>query len=111
MAVPSTAAGGCAMAGVFLLFYGWWGAALLAHLGNPFFPHFNQIFRSDYAAPSAFSDPIFALPTLRDKLLFPFTRISIFGALNWAGLFDLRMAFALPLALTGLFATMVRSKV
>jgi hypothetical protein len=95
---------GCAMAVVFLLLYGWWGAALLAHFGNPFFPSLNQIFRSDYAAPSSFSaSPAFALPSLRDKLLFPFTRISIFGSLNWAGLFDLRMAFALPLAATWTF--------
>ena len=98
------------MAGVFLLSYGWWGAALLAHFGNPFFPSFNHIFRSDYAAPSAFSDPAFALPTFGDKLLFPFTHISIFGELNWAGLFDLRMAFALPLAVICLFAAMAYPK-
>src|SRR5262249_54001247 len=87
MAVRSMVAGGCAMVGVFLLSYGWWGMALLAHFGNPFFPSFNHLFRSEYAAPSAFSDPAFALSTFGDKLLFPFTRISIFGVPDWAGLF------------------------
>jgi hypothetical protein len=110
MAIRSILAGGCAMAAVLLLLYGWWGIALAAHFGNPFFPRFNNIFQSDYAAPSAFNDPAFIIPTFLDKLLLPFVRTSILGELNWAGLFDLRMAFAVPLAVFTLFATMVRFK-
>ncbi len=92
------------MALSFLLCYGWWGVVLYAHLGNPVFPNFNQFFRSPFAAASSYSDAAFALPGIMKKIIFPFTRTSISGQLDPAGLFDLRMAFMLPLACAGLVA-------
>jgi hypothetical protein len=91
------AAAACAMAITFLLCYGWWGLMLYRHLGNPVFPNFNQVFRSPYAAPVSYADPAFALPTWHDKLWFPFVRNSVLEPLDPAGLFDLRMAIAVPL--------------
>jgi hypothetical protein len=99
------------MAAAFLLTYGWWGVLVYRHFGNPVFPEFNQLFRSPYAAPTSFSDPIFALPTWHDKLLFPFLRTSISGRLDAAGLYDLRMAFAVPLCIGGLVAAAFRGAI
>jgi hypothetical protein len=104
----ATTAALAGMAAGFLLTYGWWGLLLYRHLGNPVFPNFNQFFRSPYAAPASYADPSFQLPTLRDKILFPFARAPIIGQLNPAGLFDLRMALGLPLCLLGLLATCFR---
>jgi hypothetical protein len=110
IALYSTLAGGCTMTGVFLLLYGWWAMELLTHFGNPLFPSFNNVFRSQYAAYSAYTSPAFALPTLSEKLSFPFTRISVFGPLNFAGLFDLRMTVSLPLTLLGVLTTAMHFK-
>lgn len=96
------------MGAAFLATYGWWGLILYRHFGNPVFPEFNQFFRSPYAASASFSDPIFALPTWRAKLLFPFLRTSVGGRLDAAGIYDLRMAITLPLCLAGLLANWVR---
>jgi hypothetical protein len=97
-----------ASAASFLVFYGWWGALLYFHFGNPFFPYFNQIFHSPFAASTSYEDPAFDLPSWRDKLLFPFVRNSLVGPLNSAGLFDLRMACALPAILLALTASLFR---
>ena len=46
-----------ASAGVaFLLSYGWWGWHLYQLSGNPFFPLFNQLFRSDLMPPVSMID-------------------------------------------------------
>lgn len=95
----------------FLLVYGWWGALLYIHLGNPFFPNFNQIFHSPFGASLSYSDlwlAAFAPPTWRDTLLFPFVRSSLVGPLNSAGLFDLRMGCALPLIILALTVLLFR---
>jgi hypothetical protein len=97
-----------ALAGGFAMTYGWWGIVLYHHLGNPVFPSFNQVFQSPFAAPSSFTDPAFALPTWRDKVMFAFTRTSISGKLDPAGLFDLRMACSIPICLIGLVFTALR---
>lgn len=99
---------GIASAAAFLAFYGWWGALLYAHVGNPFFPSFNGIFRSPFATLLNFWDPSFVLPSWRDKLLFPFVRTSLVSPLNWAGLFDLRMAFTLPAILLAIAVSLFR---
>jgi hypothetical protein len=93
------------MAAGFMLCYGWWGIVLYLHVGNPVFPNFNQLFRSPFGAVSSYSDAAFALPGIVTKLVFPFLRTSISGRLDPAGLFDLRMAFMLPLGCAGLLAS------
>ncbi len=89
------------MSAAFLASYGWWGLSLYQHFGNPVFPNFNQLFHSPYAAPVSYADPVFAVPTWQARLLFPFVRNSIFEPMDPAGLFDLRMAFAVPLCAIG----------
>jgi len=66
MALRSTAAGGCATAGVFLFSYGWWGVALLAHFGNPFFPQFRStpFLCSRYLRKKSVEEPGALTPTL-----------------------------------------------
>ena len=86
----------------FGVLYGPWGVTLFEHFHNPFFPYFNQYFRSPFAPPNSFQDPGFLLPTLSAKLLFPFTRNPATAHDDFAGLFDLRMAVTLPLVIVAL---------
>jgi hypothetical protein len=104
----SMAVGLFAMAAAFLLTYGWWGALLWTHLGNPVFPNFNQVFHSPFAAPASYADPVFALPTVRDKLLYPFAHAPIIGHLSSSLLLDMRMAFALPLCIAAGFTKSIQ---
>lgn len=106
--IRALAAYGIASMAAILVFYGWWGFLLYVHFGNPFFPQFNQIFHSAFATSASYANPVFALPSWRDKLLFPFVRNSLFGPLDSAGLFDLRMAFVLPAILLALVVSLYR---
>jgi hypothetical protein len=54
------------------LSYGWWGWHLQAVHGNPFFPYFNDIFRSDAAMAVSHADLRFRPPTAFDAALAPF---------------------------------------
>lgn len=100
----SMAACSLAMAGMFLVVYGWWGVLLWQHLGNPVFPSFNQFFKSPYAAISSYVDPTFMVRGWRAKFLFAFVRTPLSGRVDPAGLFDIRMAIVLPLCVLGLVA-------
>ena len=63
------AAGGIAG---FLLTGGYWAAFLWLRYGNPFFPFWNRVFRSEWAASANLADERFLPHTLRDALAFPF---------------------------------------
>ncbi|MGE0154435.1 MAG: hypothetical protein AB7R90_17600 [Reyranellaceae bacterium] len=56
-----------------LLTGGWWSWHLWQEFANPFFPHFNDLFRSDMAGPVDFRDRKFLEKLdLVDRIVFPF---------------------------------------
>ena len=59
-------------AAAFLLSYGWWGLHLYHLTGNPVFPLFNQVFRSDLIPPASMTDPQFRPRNLGQWLFYPF---------------------------------------
>lgn len=61
---------GCGCA--FLLMTGWWNGRIFAYTGNPFFPLFNQIFRSNWYPPIGFFDERFKPRTLAQVIAYPF---------------------------------------
>ena len=63
-------AGALAAAG-FLACYGWWGWMLWSEYGNPFFPYFNEIFKSPWWEPIDFFDRNFGPRDWRQVLFFP----------------------------------------
>jgi len=62
---------GFALAGA-LVTAGWWMLHLWQTYGNPFFPMFNGIFHSPYAAPESYADHRFLPRGLMERLAFPF---------------------------------------
>lgn len=63
---------GAATALAFLLVYGWWGWRLYLRTGNPCFPLFNQVFRSDWIAPAAGTDLQFRPRSAAQWVFYPF---------------------------------------
>ena len=59
-------------AAAFLLVTGWWNGRIFGYTGNPIFPLFNQIFRSDWYPPTAFFDDRFKPRTWAQVLAYPF---------------------------------------
>jgi hypothetical protein len=55
----------------FLLSYGLWGAILWDHFANPFFPHFNGIFKSPWWKPVNYFDPNYGPRTAFQAIFFP----------------------------------------
>jgi hypothetical protein len=93
---------GCAAGG--LLMGGWWSYKVYAMTGNPVFPLYNQIFRSDWYPPVAFFDQRWHPRGLAQTLAFPFfwTR-SNYLVVTEVEFADSRFAAGyLGLALTGL---------
>ena len=56
----------------FLVSYGWWGWHLYRLTGNPSFPYFNQLFRSDWIGTVSGTDPRFRPRDLAQWLFYPF---------------------------------------
>jgi hypothetical protein len=66
--LASLALGG--VAGVALTF-GWWGLRNARATGNPFFPYYNQVFKSPLLPPDPFTDDRFRPDSLLDGVLTP----------------------------------------
>jgi len=62
----------CAWWVLFLAAYGWWGWALWRATGNPMFPFFNNVFRSELLPAVSFNDPWFRPASWREALFYPF---------------------------------------
>ncbi len=56
----------------FVLTYGAWGVSLYREYANPFFPYFNQIFRSEYYEAENPMDPRFLPRDASQRLFYPF---------------------------------------
>lgn len=56
----------------FVLLGGWWMWELWTHFGNPLFPYFNDIIRSDWALPESYRDDRYLPKTIGAALSLPF---------------------------------------
>ncbi len=56
----------------FLASYGWWGWKMWGLFANPFFPYYNNVFRSPLLPPFTYADARFRGDGLLDSLLVPF---------------------------------------
>lgn len=56
----------------FVLAFGWWGFKVYKLTGNPVFPMFNRIFRSDWAPLASGMDSRFRPESLPETLFYPF---------------------------------------
>ncbi|MDR0535332.1 MAG: hypothetical protein LBG65_03120 [Puniceicoccales bacterium] len=77
----------------FLAVYGWWGCTLYKLTGNPVFPMYNNIFKSDWIPEKALPGSWFVPQSLQEALFFPFTWVNSRAISASAGT-DLRFAFA-----------------
>jgi hypothetical protein len=55
----------------FFLAYGYWGVVLYREFGNPFFPYFNDIFKSPYWEPAALFDRNYGPRDVLQAIAFP----------------------------------------
>jgi hypothetical protein len=93
----------------FLLAYGFWGWTLWREFGNPFFPYFNDVFRSPWWDPVAYFDRNFGPRDALQAIAFPlfFARRSLLVAevafRDWrlAALFVLAIACAAKWLVSG----------
>lgn len=63
---------GLAWGVAFAALFGWWGWHVYDLVGNPLFPMFNALFRSEWYPPASFLDVRMIPTTLSRALLFPF---------------------------------------
>lgn len=79
----------------FLATYGWWGWSLWQAHANPFFPYFNDWFRSPDIAAYSFADPRFRPQGPLELLLAPVRLLARSQRFSEGGLKDPRMLLAL----------------
>jgi hypothetical protein len=60
----------------FALAYGYWAVRLYKLFGNPFFPYFNNVFRSPHALPLSFADARFRPESVFEALASPVRLVS-----------------------------------
>jgi hypothetical protein len=96
------ALGGVFLLAGFLATYGYWGATLYREFGNPFFPYFNDIFRSPWAEPIALIDPNYGPRNTLQTIFFPIYFAQEFRLVGEVSFRDWRLAALLVLALLAL---------
>ena len=82
----------------FLVTYGFWGATLWERFGNPFFPYFNDIFRSPWWEPVAWFDRDFGPRTAMEAVFFPFVLATDSKTVGETAFVDWRLAAVMALA-------------
>jgi hypothetical protein len=94
--------GSLALGGVagFALTYGWWGLRVARATGNPFFPYFNNVFKSALVPFQSFADARFRPDSLADAVLAPVHLLTKSRSFSEGGLSDPRLL----LGLVSLFA-------
>ncbi|HEX7559968.1 MAG TPA: hypothetical protein VF386_12265 [Usitatibacter sp.] len=63
--------GGVFLFAGFLATYGFWGATLYREFASPFFPYFNDLFRSPWAEPVSLVDPNYGPRNALQAMFFP----------------------------------------
>jgi hypothetical protein len=97
----ATIAGACVVAGLALT-YGFWGAILWHEFENPFFPYFNDVFRSPWWEPIAWFDRRFGPQDAMQAVFFPFYFARQSLAVGEIAFRDWRLAALLALAAAAL---------
>ena len=95
-----------ACAAGFAAAYGYWAWVLWERFGNPFFPYFNDLFRSEYWEPVAFRDPAFRPKKLNHWLTLPFKLAERNRLVGEAEMRDPRLAVLIVVA-TALLVSLV----
>ncbi len=90
----------------FALTGGFWMAFLYVHFKNPFFPFFNQIFRSPYALPISCQDLRWLPKTVGEYLMLPFSFVGL-GPHKILELPFKAIRFPLTIALALIYVTML----
>ena len=101
----SLSAAAASGAGVLLglaITYGFWGAILWREFANPFFPYFNDIFRSPWYEPVAWFDRRFGPRDALQALFFPFYFAQASLLVGEIAFRDWRLAALMALALAAL---------
>jgi hypothetical protein len=90
----------------FAAIYGWWGYLLYQHTGNPIFPMYNNLFRSDWLSATALPGSWFIPQTIKEAVFFPFSWVNS-NAISASTGTDLRFGFAyLAIVVTAIFWTL-----
>ena len=97
-ALSVMAIGGFLFAG-FLASYGLWGATLYEHFANPFFPHFNAIFKSPWWEPVDYFDRHFGPRDALQAIFFPFYLAREYKLVSEVSFRDWRLAVLFTLAI------------
>ena len=82
----------------FALAYGYWAFVLWERFGNPFFPYFNELFRSEYWDARPFFDTRFRPTTLAHWITLPFALAERNRLASEADLRDPRLALLIVFA-------------
>jgi hypothetical protein len=93
----------------FLISYGWWGWLMWTKFGNPMFPLFNGIFRSEWQAPRNFLYEAYLPSTIWKAIAYPFYWITTQNTTAEIFFRDARLACA-TVAIVILLGAFVMSK-
>jgi hypothetical protein len=91
----------------FLAANGYWMHVLYKRFGNPIFPFFNGVFRSDYWPWTNFRDTTYAVHDIKQAILFPYNVLR-HPELTGVDFFDMRMLLALVLLVVVLAVSVLR---
>jgi hypothetical protein len=94
--------GGVFLVAGFLATYGFWGATLYREFASPFFPYFNEIFRSPWAEPVSLVDPNYGPRDALQAIFFPLYFAREYHLVSEVSFRDWRLATLLALALPAL---------
>ncbi len=94
--------GGVFLFAGFLATYGFWGATLYREFANPFFPYFNELFRSPWAEPVSQVDPNWGPRSVLQAIFFPLYFAREYRLVSEVSFRDWRLATLFVLALLAL---------
>jgi hypothetical protein len=90
---------GCFLFAGFLLSYGIWGAILYDNFANPFFPHFNAIFKSPWWEPVNYFDRNFGPRSALQALFFPLILAQEYELVSEVSFRDWRLGVVFAIAI------------
>ena len=91
--------GGVFLFAGFLATYGFWGATLHREFASPFFPYFNDLFRSPWAEPVSLVDPNYGPRDTLQAIFFPLYFAREFRLVSEVSFRDWRLATLFVLSL------------
>ena len=94
----------------FLLSYGIWGAILHDHFGNPFFPHFNAIFKSPWWEPVNYFDRNYGPRSAFQAIFFPLILARDYKLVSEVSFRDWRMGVLFVVAIFAAIKWLARGR-